>query len=107
LAQEALEGVYGAVEVVGAHPKLGLGRRSRMETLIAILRVVADGSERPTRIMYRANVSWRALSHHLETLIGKQLLTKVTYDNKANYSLTEKGYVILNLYSNLMDELRG
>jgi predicted transcriptional regulator len=107
MAQDSVGTDFLRVKLTDGPIGLGLGRRSKMESLIEVLSVVAEGAERPTRIMYRANLSWRALSHCLDTLVRKNLLARVTYEDKINYNLTEKGYKVLNLYMKLANDLRG
>ena len=44
-------------------------RRSRIEIHMDILRAVSEGREKPTHIMYRANLSWSKLKNSIENLI--------------------------------------
>ena len=48
-------------------------RRSRMEILIDILKAVAKGNEKPTHIMYKANLSWKRLQEQLDFLLKQDM----------------------------------
>jgi predicted transcriptional regulator len=52
--------------------KSQVARRSRMETFCDILRVIGAGAEKPTHIMYKANLSWTTLEDALATLVNKE-----------------------------------
>ena len=46
-----------------------VARRSAFEIRMDILRVAAEGSAKPTHIMYRSNTSWIVLHKNLESLL--------------------------------------
>lgn len=81
------------------------GRRSRLEIVCDILLAVKDGAEKPTRIMQRANLTWRYLLMYLEVLIRNRLVVQVTEDDRAFYRLSEKGAVLLDQYIRLRDDM--
>ena len=51
-----------------------LGRRSRTEMMVDVLRAVRGGAVLPTRVMYRSNLSWSVCQDLLKHLAAKGLL---------------------------------
>jgi predicted transcriptional regulator len=80
-------------------------RRSRMEIICDILRVIREGSARPTQVMHRANLTWPVLMTHLEALLRHELLTQETSVSRTTYRLTERGSMVLNIYLKLKEEV--
>jgi predicted transcriptional regulator len=80
------------------------GRRSRLEITCDILNVVSKGTEKPTRIMQLANVTWDDLIMYLEALIRNQLLARKVEGKRVRYSLTERGSSLLDHYLKLKKE---
>jgi len=77
--------------------KRDFARRSQLEICMDMLSAVKDGSERPTQIMYRANLSWLALQTHFKTLVES--------GNRKRYEITEKGRSVLMAYHKIKDEI--
>jgi len=84
-------------------PRLS-GRRSKLEITCDILGVISKGTEKPTRIMQLANVTWDDLIMYLETLIRNQLLSRKVDGKRVTYSLTQSGSSLLEHYVNLKRE---
>jgi len=84
-------------------PRLS-GRRSKLEITCDILNVISKGTEKPTRIMQLANVTWDDLIMYLETLIRNQLLSRQVDGRRVTYSLTDKGSTLLDHYLKLKME---
>ncbi|MDG6905181.1 MAG: hypothetical protein JRN20_05270 [Nitrososphaerota archaeon] len=82
-----------------------LNRRSRMETYCDILRAVGAGAEKPTHIMYKANLSWTVMQTYIKTLEMQNLLVEVDDDGKRLYHLTQKGFETLSRFISLRDDL--
>jgi predicted transcriptional regulator len=80
------------------------GRRSKLEITCDILNVVSRGTEKPTRIMQLANVTWDDLIMYLEALIRNQLLSRQVDGKRVTYSLTDKGSSLLDHYLKLKEE---
>ena len=79
-------------------------RRSRFEIYIDVLNEVKSGANKPTQIMYGANLSWRPLRGILKSLLNQSLLTEIEGDprdkrTKVIYELTQKGENVLRYYS--------
>lgn len=84
-------------------PKL-YGRRSKLEITCDILGVISKGTEKPTRIMQLANVTWDDLMMYLEALIRNQLLSRMVDGKRVTYSLTTSGSSLLEHYVKLKRE---
>ena len=88
---------------------LGPARRSPMEMVCDILKVVSTGPTRPTHILYKANMSWKVLSAYLDYLTSSGMLEKEDQEGgkRSLYNLTLKGRGILRLYDGLKNSLAG
>jgi predicted transcriptional regulator len=80
------------------------GRRSKLEITCDILNVISRGTEKPTRIMQLANVTWDDLIMYLEALIRNQLLSRHVHGKRVTYTLTEGGSTLLGHYLKLKKE---
>ena len=80
------------------------GRRSKLEITCDILNVISKGTEKPTRIMQLANVTWDDLVMYLEALIRNQLLSRQVNGKRLTYTLTESGSRLLDYYLSLKRE---
>ncbi|HVB95433.1 MAG TPA: winged helix-turn-helix domain-containing protein [Nitrososphaerales archaeon] len=80
------------------------GRRSKLEITCDILSVISKGTEKPTRIMQLANVTWDDLIMYLEALIRNQLLSRHVDGKRVTYSLTDRGSALLDNYLKLKRE---
>ena len=82
-------------------------RRSKLDIVLNVLSVVRDGVDKPTRIMYAANLSWRPTQSILESLVQQDLLTEVentgSKRSKKNYVITEKGLNIIKYFEGARD----
>ena len=72
-------------------------RRSRLEIYLDILRVISDGTDKPTRIMYGANLSWKPTARILGSMVSQGLISEIDTSNdrdrrsKRRYEITPKG----------------
>jgi predicted transcriptional regulator len=78
-------------------------RRSRFEIYIDVLKEVKSGANKPTQIMYGANLSWKPLQVILKSLLNQGLLTEIEGDprdkrTKVTYGLTQKGENVVRYY---------
>ena len=71
-------------------------RRSLLEIYASILGAVSKGIVKPTRIMYRANLSWLPLQRYLYTLLKKGFLEELKAKKRKEYKITESGRRFLN-----------
>ena len=77
-------------------------RRSRLEIVLNVLSVVADGRDKPTHIMYANNMSWNSTQDVLSKLVELGLL-EVKYKqgrrrSTRRYVITEKGINVIDYY---------
>jgi predicted transcriptional regulator len=82
-----------------------LNRRSRLETNADILRAIAEGAEKPTHIMYKANLSWSVMQGYIKALEEQNLIVSRETDGRRHYELTEKGLRVLNAFLAVRREL--
>ncbi|MDI1494998.1 MAG: Winged helix-turn-helix protein [Cenarchaeum symbiont of Oopsacas minuta] len=58
---------------------------------------------KPTTLLVKANLSHSRLSKLTTNLIGAGLLTKITYDGKNTFVITERGSTYLEQYEKFVD----
>jgi predicted transcriptional regulator len=85
--------------------KRSTSRRSQLEIRMDILRVIMEGADGPTQIMYKANLSWILLCEHLGALGDQGFVEEKTVGNRKRYSLTGKGIEIVRSYLSLIREI--
>ncbi len=77
-------------------------RRSRLEITLTILSAIMDGVDKPTRIMYAANMSWRPTQRMLSHLVEQDLILEVLNtkgrQSRRLYKITEKGEKVLEYF---------
>ena len=78
-----------------------------MEIRLKIRATVKQGVDKPTRIMYAANMSWRPVQKILSHLVERGLLLKVlnteSRQSKRRYQLTDKGETVLDYFEKAKD----
>lgn len=81
-------------------------RRSKLELILDVLDAVMNGTEKPTRIMYEANLSWITLNEILSSLVSQSLLEEIDTSssrdrrNSRVYRITKKGETVVRFYRN-------
>ncbi len=71
--------------------------RSSLKIYLDILNtVLEEGKAKPTRILYRANLSHDRLTRYLEELKGKGLLNENQVEDGRFYTITPKGLDFIN-----------
>lgn len=79
-------------------------RRSKLEIYLNVLQIVKSGTEKPTRIMYAANLSWKPLQKILDSMTKQGLIEGVETedgDDKRTtrvYEITQKGENVLRYF---------
>lgn len=79
-------------------------RRSKLEIVLCVLSTVRDGVDKPTRIMYASNLSWKPTQKVLSNLVEQGLLnvSRSTEGKRSRrrYEITEKGLNVLRYFNN-------
>jgi predicted transcriptional regulator len=76
-----------------------------METFCDILRAIGAGAEKPTHIMYKANLSWTVMQVYIKSLEGQGLVVSNSDQGKRLYHLTEKGFQLLSQFLTIKEDL--
>ncbi len=77
-------------------------RRSKLDIMITVLKTIEGGMDKPTRIMYAANMSWNSTQKVFADLL-RQELVYITEEQgsrraKKRYHLTDKGMNVLEYF---------
>jgi len=78
-------------------------KRSKLEIYLEVMKSINRGTEKPTRIMYKTNLSWRPLMNVLESLQDQSFITSHKKGNYTVYKVTEKGKNVLKYFSEAMN----
>jgi predicted transcriptional regulator len=73
-------------------------KRSRIEIYLDILQAIKKGVDKPTRIMYSTNLSWKPLMQFINTMMEQKLITSEEVGSHITYKITEKGTNVLNYF---------
>ena len=86
-------------------------RRSRFQIYLEVLRIIKNGTKKPTQIMYAAGISWRTLVEILKSLISQGLVNEYSPSEliqwkrsqrdrrtKKNYEITPKGENVIQYF---------
>jgi len=73
-------------------------KRSRLQIYIDTLRVISNGVQKPTHIMYKCNLSWVPLKEVLESLMAQGLIVKGELKQRKIYEITERGRDVLRYF---------
>ena len=82
-------------------------KRSRLEVYFEVLKTIGEGVDKPTRIMYKANLSWIILGDALSTLRNKEFIVERRVGNNRRYSLSIKGQNALDHFNKALENLRS
>jgi len=84
-------------------------RRSRLDIVLNVLSAVKEGVDKPTRIMYAANLSWKPMQSILRSLVQQGLLKEIENTDskrtKRRYEITEKGMRLVRYFERAKDLL--
>ncbi|UCH57610.1 MAG: hypothetical protein JSV18_01435 [Candidatus Bathyarchaeota archaeon] len=82
-------------------------RRSRLEIYLEVLQIIKDGTSKPTRIMYSANISWQPLMRVLKSMVSQDLIREIDVtaqetkrDKRTSkiYEITMKGEQVIRYF---------
>ncbi len=80
-------------------------RRSRLEIYFDVLKALDRGVDKPTRLMYRANLSWSSLQETFETLLDGGFMAVEKTKKTKRYRITDKGRRALSYHMQSLDGL--
>ena len=80
-------------------------RRSRLEIYFDVLKVVKNGIIKPTRIMYKTNLSWFSLQKVFNAMISGGFIREERLKKAKRYYITDKGRRALSYYTRSLNEL--
>jgi predicted transcriptional regulator len=79
-------------------------RRSKLEIYLDVLKIIKQGTTKPTRIMYGANLSWKLLQGVLSSMVNQDLVEEIdmstSRDKRTNtvYQVTTKGASVVRFF---------
>ena len=76
-----------------------------METYCDIVKAIGAGAEKPTHIMYKANLSWTVMQSYIKDLEEQGLIFSSDSDGKRLYKLSERGFTLLKQYISIKEDL--
>jgi len=73
-------------------------RRDRIDVIYDILTSIEkeNGNIKPTRLMYKSNLSHKLMKAHIQELLEKKVIEEVTVKEKRFIILTENGKELIN-----------
>ncbi len=81
-------------------------RRGKLEIYLEVLKAVNKGTEKPTRIMYKTNLSWKPLTEILQSMQDQGLIASHKKGNSTIYKITEKGKNVLKYFVDAMNLIK-
>ena len=84
-------------------------RRSKLEIYLDVLWIIKNGTRKPTRIMYGANLSWKPLQRILNSMVSQGLIREVdTTDNRDKrtntcFEISQKGENVVKYFNRAKD----
>ena len=84
-------------------------RRSKLEIYLDVLWIIKNGTRKPTRIMYGANLSWKPLQRILNSLVTQGFIREVDVRNgrdkrtSTSYEITQKGENVIKYFHQAKD----
>jgi predicted transcriptional regulator len=82
-----------------------MSKRSRLQIYFDVLEVVAEGTSKPTQIMYGTNLSWNTLNKVFEVLVNSKFLRKKKTNTSKKFYITTKGKQALSYYRRSIADL--
>ena len=77
-------------------------RRSKLEIRLTMLSSIKQGIDKPTRIMYAANLSWKPTQRILIQLEKQDLIKEIEENDnlksKKRFEITDKGQAVLKYF---------
>ena len=83
-------------------------RRSKLEIYLEVLKIIKNGTSKPTRIMYQANISWQPLTRILTSMVSQGLVEAIATNSQSRrtkdkrtkniYQITLKGEQVIRYF---------
>ena len=82
-------------------------RRSKLEIYLNVLQIIREGTSKPTRIMYSANISWQPLMKALGSMANQGLVREIDVSDTGRkrdkrtskiYEITMKGEQVVRYF---------
>jgi predicted transcriptional regulator len=70
-----------------------------------MLRAIGSGAEKPTHIMYKANLSWNVMQSYMKFLEAQGLVLSTVSDGKKQCHLTDRGFKLLQQFLSISEDL--
>lgn len=86
-------------------------RRSKLEIHLDVLWIIKNGTKKPTRIMYGANLSWKPLQRILQSMVSQDLIREIDAQSNRDkrtsifYEITQKGENVVKYFNRAKDLL--
>ena len=82
-----------------------MSRRNRSEIIYDMLDALAKnrGRLKPTRLLYKANLSHAQMKDYIEELMRKDLIVHVQEKKAQYYEITEEGYAFLHRLNKVLE----
>jgi len=80
-------------------------KRSRLQIYLDVLKVIASGVHKPTRIMYKCNLSWVPLKEILDSLVDRGLISVRKVGKRRVYEITEKGWNVIRYFDRAFEAI--
>ena len=77
-----------------------------METYCDIVKAIGHGAEKPTHIMYKANLCWTVTKGCIRALESVGIVGTHENEGMKAYNLTEKGFAFLKQYQSVRESLQ-
>jgi len=78
-----------------------LNKRSRLQLFVDILNAINKGECKPTRIMYKSNLSWLPLKRMLNRMVELELIERKKKGTRQIFLIAEKGKDFLRILDDL------
>lgn len=75
--------------------------------IVHILDAASGGLQGPTRIMYRANLSWLVCEKTLASLVSRGFVRVEQAGSRRRYEITQSGREVLNSFIKVAEALGG
>jgi len=79
-------------------------KRSRLEVYLDVLHAINDGLDKPTRIMYGTNLSWKTLQEILVSMVDQELISVNSKKRSKRYSILPKGIRALQYFLKVQEQ---